>query len=89
MQLSAGRGYYLTGQRVGGEIVLPLSQVHQMMDRVWTCFLTSVALGSQVWAKIVCIVNGGLAPKVRGFYFSYGVASAFPDHRDDAKENWH
>ena len=36
--LSAGRGYNITGHRVGGKIVLFLSQVHRKVDRIRHAF---------------------------------------------------
>ena len=45
--LSAGSGYVLTSHCVGGEIILPMSQVYSTVDRSSICFLTLVARGSQ------------------------------------------
>ena len=68
----------------GGEIFLLMSQVHRMVDRNLTCFLTLVAWSSQGLAtlpEIILIIKGHLTPEVQGTYFVYResmFSSLFP-----------
>ena len=73
MHLSAFRGYFLTGHRAGGEIVLFMCQVHRTIDRSWKCFLVPVAQGSPdltTLSKIVRIVKIHLACDLRCTYLA-------------------
>ena len=59
------REYYLTGHHVGGEIFLLLSQIHRMVDAVWTSFIPPMAQGSATLPAIPDILNGSLVGVLR------------------------